>query len=60
MKVDEFTRDHKVVVQAAFAYRSDQPLYAEQLLGTCEDPMSSALELLALLIAERAERQQQP
>lgn len=56
MRVESLTRDHTIVVQAAHAYRSDQPLYADNLLARCDDPMHAALELVGLLMEERAEQ----
>jgi hypothetical protein len=55
MKVDHFTRDHAIVVQAAHAYRNDQPEYAATLLREAADPMRAALDLVGLLMQERAE-----
>lgn len=58
MKLEQFTRDHALVVQAAHAQRNDQPLYAKQLLAECMHPLTSAVELVGILMQERAERQQ--
>lgn len=55
MRVENLSRDHVIVVQAAHAYRADQPLYAEELLVRCSDPLRAAVELVGLLIQERAE-----
>lgn len=60
MNVDRFTKDHALVVQAAHAYRNDQPLYARGLLAECEDAETAAVELVGLLMQERADRQAQP
>lgn len=52
------TRDHVLVIQAAHAYRSDQPMYAETILRECADPLHAAIELIGLLMQERAEGMQ--
>ena len=57
MRIDRFTRDHALVVQAAHAYRTDEPLYARSLLAECDDAELAAVELVGLLMAERAEQQ---
>lgn len=57
MRVEEFTRDHALVVQAAHAQRNDQPMYARQLLAECTHPLTSAVELVGILMQERAEQQ---
>jgi hypothetical protein len=54
--MDTFTRDHALVVQAAHAIRNDQPLYANTLLAEAADPLRAAVELVGLLMAERAEQ----
>lgn len=54
--MDTFTRDHALVVQAAHALRNDMPLYANTLLQECGDPLRAAVELVGLLMSERAER----
>lgn len=59
MKLEQFTREHALVVQAAHAHRNDQPLYAKQLLGECAHPLTAAVELVGLLMQERAERFEQ-
>ena len=47
------TRDHVLVVQAARAYPTE-PLFAERLWLEAANPMAAALQLLDLLIRERA------
>lgn len=54
--MDTFTRDHALVVQAAHALRSEQPLFADTLLDEAVDPLHAAVELVGLLMQERAER----
>jgi len=49
-------RDHILVVQAARARASEQPMYARTLVDECTDPMGAALDLLAVLLKERAEK----
>lgn len=53
--MDTFTRDHALVVQAAHAMRSEQPLFAKTLLDEADDPLRAAVELVGLLMHERAE-----
>lgn len=61
MRVENFTRDHVLVVRAAHAYRSDQPLFARSLLAECDDAETAAVELVGLLMQERVEqRAEQP
>lgn len=55
MRVEAFTRDHALVVQAAYALRNDQPLYSGTLLREAGDPLRAAVELVGLLMQERAE-----
>lgn len=55
MRVEQYTRDHVLVVQAAHALRNDQPSYAMTLLGECDEPLMAAVELVGLLMQERAE-----
>lgn len=55
-----FTRDHALVVQAAHALRNDQPIYARTILHEAEQPLQAAVELVGLLMAQRAEQQQAP
>lgn len=50
-----FTADHLKVVNAAWAIRNDQPEYAATLLESCDDPLGVAVEMVGLLLAERAE-----
>jgi hypothetical protein len=47
-------RDHVLVVQAA-RNLADQPIYAAQLWGQADDPMTAALYLIDLLMRERVE-----
>lgn len=55
MRVETFTRDHVLVVQAAHEYRCDRPAYAATLLDQAGDPLLAAVELVGLLMQERAE-----
>lgn len=55
MRVQQLTPDHAIVAQAAFAYRRDEPAYAATLLEKAEEPLTAALELVGLLLQERAE-----
>lgn len=55
MRIERFTRDHVLVVQAAHAYRSDQPEYAKTVLREADDPLLAAIELVGLLMQERTE-----
>lgn len=45
-------RDHVLIVQAA-RNLEDAPEYAKQLVATADDPMTAALQLVALLMTER-------
>lgn len=54
--LDTLTRDHVLVIQAARARLSDQPEFANQLLATCHDPLVAAVDLVGLLIKDRATR----
>jgi hypothetical protein len=56
MRVEHFTRDHAIVTQAAYALRDDLPLYSNTLLAEADDPLRAAIELVGLLMQERAER----
>jgi hypothetical protein len=49
-----FGRDHVLVLQAA-ANLNGTPAYARQLWDSAEDPATAALQLLELLIRERAQ-----
>jgi len=53
--VDHFTHDHALVVHAAYAMRTEQPMYADTLLREARDPLHAAVELVGMLMAERAE-----
>lgn len=55
MEIDRFTHDHALVVHAAYAMRTDQPMYADTLLREARDPLHAAVELVGLLMQERAE-----
>jgi hypothetical protein len=55
VNVSVATRDHALVVQAAHAYRIDQPDYARTLLARCGDPLTAAVQLVGLLMQERSE-----
>lgn len=48
-------RDHVLVVQAA-RNLDTEPAYARQLLATCEDPLTAAVQLVQLLMSERVEQ----
>jgi hypothetical protein len=50
---DWFGRDHVLVVQAAANY-ADAPAYARQLWETAEDPVAAAMQLVAVLVGQRA------
>lgn len=51
----QLSRDAVLVVQAAHAYRTDQPLYARSLLAECDDAETTAVELVGILMQERAD-----
>jgi hypothetical protein len=55
MRVETFTRDHVLIVQAAHAMRGDQPDYAKTLLNQADQPLRAAVELVGLLMQERAQ-----
>jgi len=54
MNADWFGRDHVLVIQAA-ANLNGSPAYAEQLWASAEHPERAALQLIELLVRERAE-----
>jgi len=56
MRVQTLNPDHAIVAQAAFAYRRDEPEFAATLLAGAGDPMRAALELVGLLLQERADQ----
>ena len=46
------TRDHVIIVQAA-RNLEDSPLYAQELCAQVDDPLTAALQLVAVLMTER-------
>jgi hypothetical protein len=49
-----FGRDHVLVIQAAANVES-APLYAQQIWESAEDPATAAMQVIAVLVKERAE-----
>lgn len=56
MFIDDLTHDQVIVLRAAAAYRTEQPMFAETLLREARDPLRTAVELVGLFMVDHAER----